>query len=442
MAYAPVKNRLAFFLVVVSALVRIFVPGGLLDLAWDYDTVSHGSIFIKIHPGTYMLALSALVLWRQRRQPGGEVYLEAAAVLGGLTALCSVFGILVGSTEAFGFLIDVEFAASLLCFCLSRLPETDRQATLPYVLGAMAVQCVIDFGEWLTHLRLVPYKFSNSSGETVFRPTGLLGHPLTNGLYIVTSIPFIMLLRLPLFVRYGMVGFFAAAVFAAETRFSTVVAIPVCILIYLMSTRDTSVSRTRETARFLQVVMGATLGPLVVVLGLAGGFGERLATGIVDQSSQARLSVYSILKYLTPHEMMTGVGVKRAAVILAVRQNLIIESPVVQLVFLVGAPMMVLFFLALGWSLFRMVRGSNLLVWLGLIGFGIVASSNNGLVTKTPELLFLIMLMAGARRRGTGEPLTQAAPVQHPSFNFARGRLGLSVAQRRAISEQRLQRRI
>ncbi len=47
-----IKNRLAFWLIIIAFVVRVFIPGNLLDLLYDYDLLSGGNVFTKIHPGT------------------------------------------------------------------------------------------------------------------------------------------------------------------------------------------------------------------------------------------------------------------------------------------------------------------------------------------------------------------------------------------------------
>ncbi len=346
----------------------------------------------------------------------GRVFLQIAYAFFGLTLVCALSGVSFGNTEALGFLVDSEVAVGLQAFCLSRLPESDRQATLPIVCGVMVVNCLVSFGEWATHLRLMPYKFSLTTGETIFRATGFLNHPLINGLYTCATIPFIMLLRIPLFGRYLMVGLFAAATFAIETRFASLVAIPTSLVAYFLSTRSSSSGSDNQSSRFLQIIMGLVFAPLAVVLGLAGGFGERIASGLIDGSSQSRLSVYSLLDYLSLRELLTGVGSVRAGLIIAVRQGLIIESPVVQLIFLFGIPLMLLFFTTVFWSFYRLARGANLFVWLGIATFFVVAASNSGLASKNPELVFLMMFVAGARGR-TRAAMTASLPAQSEMTN-------------------------
>ncbi len=404
------RNRAAGLLVTIAILVRLFVPGGFLDLFYDYDIAATGSVIQKIHPGTYLLTLAALMVATRRGDRAGRPLFQAAVALAAMTAFCITWAIVRSNTAAIGFLIDSEFAAAAACFCLSRLGEADRQAILPAIVVVMVVHVLISFGETATHLHLFPYRYALASGEITFRPSGLLNHPLNSGLFLCTMIPFSMLLRVPLLQKLALAAVFAAGTFAAESRFASLVALPVGALSYVVATRsDRRTGVNVETSRFFQIILGTLVVPFVGVLGVLGGLGERLAKGLNDQSSQARLDAYSLLSYLSPSEFFTGIGSARLAVFSAQRNGLIIESPIVVLIFGFGILPTLAFFAAIGWSMMVLLRRSNAYCLLGVLAFTIVASSSNGLASKTPEMLLILTLLAASRGRSASGALSQAA---------------------------------
>ena len=400
------RDRAAGLIVTVAILVRLFVSSSFLNLFYDYDVVSGTNIALKIHPGTYLLTLAALFLAGRPVDRGGRVLFQAAVALTALTVFCILWAVVQGNVAAIGFLIDAEFGAAAACFCLSKLREADRQAMLAPMVALMAIHAAISFGESATHVHLIAYRYSLADGERTFRPTGLLNHPLTSGLYLCTMIPFSMLLRVPLLQKLGVAAVFAAAAFAAESRFASLICLPVGALSYITATRnDGRTGVNAETSKFFQLILGTLVFPLVALLGVIGGLGERLAKGLNDQSSKARIDAYSLLSYLSPSEFFTGIGSARIAIFSAQRNGLIIESPVVMLIFGFGVVPTILFLGTVGGVIMSLLRKSNAYCLLGALAFAIVASANNGLVTKTPELLFILTLLAASRgRQVSGEP--------------------------------------
>ena len=391
----------ASVLVGVAVFVRIFVPGNLLDLFYDYDQLLGGNPLLKIHPGTYGLVLVAGVLTLTRRPNAASmVYIRCAAWLGGITTICFVSAIAQGNVGSLGFRVDAEFAAVAALYCLGLLDESEREKLLVAITAGMLLNEVISFGEAITHSRLLPYKFDFSSGEIVFRPTGLLNHPLINGLYSCTMIPLVTQLRASPTVRFFLMGVFAVGTFAAESRFATIVSVPtLAVMFFYMAQASRNSGLTTSNLRYLQIVLGAVFMPIFVLLIAFGGFGQRIASGLFDQSSLARVDAYSLLAYLTPHELMSGITPQRLLIFTAMRQDLIIESPVVMFIFALGLPVAVALMCSIVGILFMLARRAGFAMIVTAVVFFVVAAANNGLASKVPELTFAIVAIASCRGR-------------------------------------------
>jgi hypothetical protein len=424
-------NMFSVYALGIAVCMRLFVPANLLDLFYDYDQILGGNVFLKIHPGTYAIFIVALGLAATRRgDRASRVLLQVAVWLGGASVLSVGWALFAGNAASLGAMVDADLAAAAAIFGMSRLTEAGRQKILVFVVGAMTINALITLGEAITHQRLLPYKFDFASGELVFRPAALLNHPLINGLFSCTLIPFIGGLRTSLVTKFVLIGLFAISTFAAESRFATITTIPSAgfMFFYLVRTQQRA-GFDGASMRFLQVLMGAVLVPLVGILIFSGGFGERIAAGLFDQSSQARLDVYSLLAYLSPSELLSGVSAQRVAVITAVRQNIIVESPIVGFIFVLGVPMAMMLMLSILLAIIRLCWKSNVPTMLGATAFLAVASANNGLATKAPELLYAMVLICSSRLRlqrsavpalpklSTPTVLRRAAIVASPSRN-------------------------
>ena len=288
-------------------LVRLFVPGSVLDRLYNYDLVG-GAPWMKIHPGTYMmLALAGLVL--ARRGPRLRLPFRRA-VLALLTAafVCALSCILRGSTTALGLLVDNMLCAAAGLFCLAHLDAPGMRLAVCAVLGCMTLNALMIFYEFAARTNV--FKPVATYSAYFFRPTGLLNHPLDNGLYLIAAIPAATLLRRPLYVNMGLALIFLVASFAAGARLASILAGPTLIGAGLIAARQaTQASPNRQRINLMLAIAAAVALPLALLLALEGGVGYRFGGDLLDVSARTRWNVYALVGHLDAKSLMLGAGV-------------------------------------------------------------------------------------------------------------------------------------
>jgi polysaccharide biosynthesis protein VpsF len=146
----------------------------------------------------------------------------------------------------------------------------------------------------------------------------------------------------------------------------------------------------------LTAVMLLLCFPLLLALFLHSPTADRLGGGLAgDESVMSRISVYEALHFLSPNEFLFGATYGHAQAILLDGVKLQrVESPIVSSVLMFGAVNTVV--LGFGYVLFftGLFRSSGRFAKIAIVAFVIASLSNNTLTTKSPALLFIVVLAA------------------------------------------------
>ncbi len=379
------------WLFIVSLLVRLFVPANGLDRLYSYDLLG-GSPFLKIHPGTYMMLGATIIAPFIGKARLGKPYLAPVMALLATTALCGLSCILRSSTTALGLLIDNLICAAAGLFCLAQMGDEDKRMVFVSVMAGMALNCLLIFYEFFSHN--VTFKPPIIYSAYYFRPYALLNHPLNNGLYLVAAIPAATLLRRPFYFTMGLAVFFLLATFASGARLASIVAVPPLFAAYLLaSRRATTSSAATQRINLMLVAITSIALPLAIILALTSGFGYRFANSLFDVSAQSRVNVYALLAHLDTKSMMQGVGVEQMNLYASRLLDELVESPLVVAIFMFGLPLGLLFLGVMIYTLYEGARRADLSMKLLSVVFILVGAGNNVFVSKTPALLYALVLV-------------------------------------------------
>ncbi len=369
-----------------------------------------GNQLLKIHPATYLAALSVVFfliasgpgsivadLWRAH--PGVLVFLGALAILS--------FQAVVVQHKPVSPLIDTFLLTALIFLALTRLPGVDRARLAAFIHLFFLVNSAIAYGEQLTSFRLTPVIMAGEPVAYEWRSTALLGHPLVNaaqtGIYLVLiSGPSGRLLDPRL--RTALVLFHLGALSCFGGRTAVVLVGLILGLRGLIAG-----AKILAGGRFsLRAALGATVlaGALVVaVVGLAqlGAF-DRFASRFEDDSGSAhtRLAMLHVFDHLTWEAIVLGPD---PADIAAAQRRLdittAIESFVVAFPAYYGLLVTALFFAGLGALLVEIVRRVGPPAVAPVLFFLVLSAGANGISTKTLDLAIMtttVLLIGGYRR--------------------------------------------
>lgn len=386
----------------IVALLFAVSSGLLWELGINYSGVT-GAIASKIHPATYLTALTfALLIVARRnpasffvtlvtRHPGTLAFLVATILVGGYIVLDGRKGI---ATIFDTYLLAVMVAlivAELDARALARIEKL-----LHLLLAANAALALI---EYVVDVRFFPFRFEGLAFDWDKRSTALLGHPLENaqvaGLYALTLLagggpnmrqalrPAALLLQLAAMVPFG-----------GRTALLTTLA----LMALWMIPRIVHVLRGGR----MSLPAFAAIAVLLPLLGLAaglfavGGFFDVVLDRFADDggSAQARLEMFEVFNHLSARDILVGASPE---VIDSIRRSMGlewgIENPVVRLLLYQGAIFTA--FLIAGFVLFLtgLARRMGPGYALPMIFYVVIINSYESIANKTVALAQFVVLM-------------------------------------------------
>jgi hypothetical protein len=396
-SHHPSQATPFFGFLLVAILMRIFIPASLLDEFVSYDSPG-GAIYEKFHPGAIAIAgLFALMLvsvsWLPRIRPGNIVRSSHLLIAG-----CVVTGaiqLFFGRGSGLAFLADSVAVAPLVVLFMLTLTARERMIIGLFIVACLVANDLLLFFEYATSSRLLPYKES----EPFFRPTALLNHPLLNGLFNATAVPFVLTTPLSARTRYLLMLTFVGACFVAGARFATIASVIAAIAgtWFLMHDQTSRFKISFKTAMFRFVQIAVVLIACVYAF-FAFGLAQRMQVlGFHDASTQARVSAFYILAIFPVRDLLIGADPRSLAMVMRGALGITtIENPLVAIIAQFGFLGSVIILPLLLYFLFTLVSAKNKLLFLTMVVFVVTGSSNNTFATKGSAIVYIsALLMAG-----------------------------------------------
>jgi hypothetical protein len=387
-----------FAMALGAICLRILITNPLMNEFVEYTT-EKGAIYEKIHFGTYaLLGVAAIIpLFRPIRLEIWELAPFRALLFFGFWVLAiAVALVAIGRGGSAGYLIDSYVAAAAAGLVLFMLPLPMRRTAGHVMLVILMASALIGIGEVATGTRFLPYEV----GELDFRPTGLMGHPLNQGLMLAAGIGFLVASRFRLSFKLLGAALLLIGTAAAGARTATIMA-AIAIFACLMLTRWQNVDAARQASMKLMVLAFAAIATLPAIgLLIGAGFLDRFEGGLIDESAMARLDVYRVFEYVSWRDILAGTDIAIIQNIIETRLDLLyIESTPVILTFQLGLPG-ALFFTGLVIYLFaHLLRLNGRAAAIGTTIFFIVALSNNHLSTKMATVTMIVVMLIAFMQR-------------------------------------------
>ena len=404
-------RHLAWGLLLAAVTMYIVLsPPALSALGIPYDS-PHGSILVKIHPGTYLLLLS----WALGLSSGGHpmtALLRQARqhrlVFVYLVCMVGVFVWAVGrhGPSGLAFIIDTLCMPGVALLAMMLHSRQRQQQALVLVVSLLLLNALIAIGEFGLRARLLPLYAGREDfvEEDFFRSSALFGHPLSNSLKTLALLPAVLLLpwrwtaRLTaaLLMGLGLLTFGSRAAMAG-------------LVIYLLAAGLPLLWRLVRGAYNYVQIMAGLLGAVLGVAALAGvvvatGLGDRVFKNLTwDNSADVRRKSWDVLDYVHGFEFWLGVPVLQ---IDAIAQRIgidpryeAIENFWLYLLLLLGGLGFALFVGGLMCLLVYLWRVAAAPLRLALVVYLLVASTANTLAAKSVSLILMsVVIQASARR--------------------------------------------
>lgn len=387
-----------FAMALGAICLRILITNPLMNEFVEYTT-EKGAIYEKIHFGTYaLLGVATIIpLFRPIRLEIWELAPFRALLFFGFWVLAIAIALVaIGRGGSAGYLIDSYVAAAAAGLILFMLPLPMRRTAGHIMLVILMASAMIGICEVATGTRFLPYEV----GELDFRPTGLMGHPLNQGLMLAAGIGFLVASRFRLSFKLLGAALLLIGAAAAGARTATIMA-AIAIFACLMLTRWQNVDAARQASMKLMVLAFAAIATLPAIgLLIGAGFLDRFEGGLIDESAMARLDVYRVFEYVSWRDIIAGTDIAIIQNIIETRIDLLyIESTPVILTFQLGLPG-ALFFTGLVIYLFaHLLRLNGRAAAIGTAIFFIVALSNNHLSTKMATVTMIVVMLVAFMQR-------------------------------------------
>ncbi len=294
-----------------SVLVELSIGANLLTWIGSRYVADGGTLAEKLHPGTYLAYVAALLalagprggmglLWRQR---------ELAAFLLCIIGCIGLAAIFTGTSNLI-VLFDNFLPAGCLGLALAEAPPPARaRLKLLLQLGIFA-NAMLALGEFAAGSHLLPLYLNGVAATELaedFRPIALYDHPLTGATATLIGFFVAPSARWPLRRALYLLGL-AAGLVAFGGRAALAAGLLACLWLAAGTARTAWATR--------RPLSGWTLARAATLLGLLGifaavaldaGFAGRIAHhGVWDASAQSRLLQWQILSWLDTRQILFG----------------------------------------------------------------------------------------------------------------------------------------
>lgn len=382
-------------------LVLFCVSGGMLWLVgYNYDGLA-GSAATKIHPSTYMLVL----LFGWSLVAGGDpvsrgVHLASARPATLLMLVVTIGVILVTILRdgpGIGGMVDTYVAAGLLMLLMVDADD-EAMATLTRIVHAtMTLNALLALFEFVTQVRVFPYRFDGVAFETDTRSTALHGHPLANAM--ITACYLMALISGAPSMAPATRGCLIALQGAALVVFGGRTALLTSLLFGLVYGAGALLGLLRRNRISL---IAAAIGCLMIAAvpvaigGLAelGFFNDVIGRFVSDGgSANARKEMFDLLAMFSLGDLVIGPDTELVDTLRRINGlEWGIENPFIRMTLYQGAIVTALVTLAFGLFMYELGRGRRG-VWLPMLVWVILLNGSESIATKTTLVAKFIMVV-------------------------------------------------
>ncbi len=305
-------------ILLATALLFTFSNYALDFFGIPYDS-SSGSIVTKIHPATYIFALTLALTVLANRNPVGYLISLLMRCPGstGLLVACLLLWFFISRykpDESAAFLIDALMVAAVITMLFTDSNERLRLHVARLLHALLVINCLIAIVEGQTSWRLFPFVIEDRVQSWDYRATALLGHPLVGAL--VTGAYAVILMtvrdvrglserwRLPII----LLCMATMPLLGARTSFAVVygTAAVVMGLFALHVMRGGRISLNSLVGVLLLVPICVVMIAAMFQLGYFDGFLERFSND--KGSAETRLLLFQLFDNFGLRELLVGFG--------------------------------------------------------------------------------------------------------------------------------------
>ncbi len=369
-----------------------------------------GSIVTKLHPATYVFALTLVLAVIANPDPLGYAASLASRRLGSiaLIAACGVIYVFMTRYKpamTVSYLFDAMISAALVALVLADSPRHARLRLARLLHMIVIANALLAIVEVATQWRLFPFGIPGAQVTWDYRATALFGHPLdgalTTGIYavILMTVPQVPGLAQRLRLPVILLCLAAMPAIGARTSFAIVYMVAGAVLVLNLAAFLGGRRRASHVS-MLAVLAGAALLPLAVAAAFHFGYLDGFLGRFENDSGSAgtRLSLYSLFSHYGLTEMLTGYSLVELRTRIRIEGlESGVENAWVGHLLQFGVPMAVMLWCALAAFLADVVRAAGRHAIVPIVFMLLVISTSVGISGKTnmlvmPTILVLVLL--------------------------------------------------
>ncbi len=419
-SWAGEAHPVAALICAIGFFMHLLLSGPVLNiLGYNYGSENAGMLseaggaLTKIHPGSYFIIVSMLVLLFSRRNPVEQVMRiarEQTAFFSFLTVYVVIFVYwMIRGPRGIGMILDVHIVMPICAIVFSYAPR-NWYRTIVYLFAGFAVaNSLVGLCESATHLRLFPFDEDwEVLKQDYFRASAFMGHPLTNVSFTVVALFVLLGVRMPAPLKATILLIMLSSLVAFGGRSGLISCVVGLVILGATQTAHYLATRRMTVLRLTLMLFAILIVPVVctglLYVTLHSGMGARLMaySSFQDESASVRVLAFKVIDYMSPSDIIFGLDGQRIAE-LGYRAGVSdptsdIENPWILLFMFFGAIMFTLWMA--GWlgCMWRLMAGADLALKLAVVEYFVVSSTSNSFGRKDPVYMILAGIVVCAKR--------------------------------------------
>ncbi len=381
-----------FFSFAAGLALRLLISASLLNAVYPYSSTG-GALYEKLHPGTYIIYLVAFLLATGKRSSVNSDHqlLNVPKVIPLAIVFIGVIGLATGRTTSMGFLFDSVMLGPVSVYILLHFSKQERLLITKLALICVYTNALFVVLELILGRQLLPSNLS----QAVFRPAGLIGHPLLTGLFSVSSIPVTLGVVKNQLLRLALCNLCVGACLASGARFATLVAVILVVLLVVVWLSRGSLKKVPPRSVLLYVWLNMIFLCLVGFVFRHLPIVQRVSLNVgSDHSILERVNIYRVISLLPTQDLLLGTPYAQFDAYLRQYNLAGIESPVVASILLFGIIGGIVFLAACILFFSRLYISVSSLAKSAIVVLVLVGLSNNTFTTKGPAFVFVVAITA------------------------------------------------
>jgi hypothetical protein len=302
-----------------------------------------------------------------------------------------IYGLLKFGTSGMAYVVDTIFVPLLLFPLLFKLSLSQTKIIAKTIFVCLVLNSFVAIYEYMKGIQVFVYEYEEH--WVYFRSTSFLSHPLNNAL--IASFLAIFIYKFKFINPVIIFLLVALSLFCFGARTATLIFIVLSVFelakIYRKSYIDNKGFGFKEFLVLKIVVMIGVAVSCYAIFYL--NFGQRIFENLTfDGSARSRYDVFNIFSYLSFEEYIFGATPEFFENIMLYIDNAVVENYVIGWFLFygfAGSFFIIVFFFNFLFSLF--LHG-NRTEKIAIFSFFAISISNNSLASKTPALLFLLVI--------------------------------------------------